>query len=72
GYNPVGIVELMEILNSAGGAAGGQPEFMSTHPNSENRVEQLVTIINQEYPNGIPAQLQEGKERFAQIVGRRL
>ncbi len=72
GYNPVGIVELMKILNSARGGAGGQPEFMSTHPNPENRIEKLVTIINQEYPNGIPAQLQQGKERFAQIVGRRL
>lgn len=72
GYNPVGIVELMKILNSARGGAGGQPEFMSTHPNPENRIEQLVSTINQEYPNGVPRQLQEGKDRFAQIVGSRL
>ncbi|MEL6442255.1 MAG: M48 family metalloprotease [Cyanobacteria bacterium J06621_8] len=71
GYNPVGIVELMEILNSARGATG-QPEFMSTHPNPANRIEKLVAIINQEYPQGIPTQLQEGKARFAQIVSSRL
>lgn len=72
GYNPVGIVELMKILNSARGGAGGQPEFMSTHPNPANRIEQLNSIINQEYPNGVPSQLQQGKERFTQIVGSRL
>lgn len=72
GYNPVGIVELMKILNSARGGAGGQPEFISTHPNPENRIQELLALIEQEYPNGVPAQLTEGKDRFAQIVGRRL
>ncbi|HEY9767451.1 MAG TPA: M48 family metalloprotease [Coleofasciculaceae cyanobacterium] len=72
GYNPVGIVELLKILNSVRGSAGEQPEFMSTHPNPANRIEQLIAIINQEYPNGIPGQLEEGKERFAQIVNSRL
>ncbi|WP_019508102.1 M48 family metalloprotease [Pleurocapsa sp. PCC 7319] len=71
-YNPIGIVELMKILNSARGGAGGQPEFMSTHPNPANRIQQLIAIINQEYPNGIPPRLEEGKNRFAQVVGRRL
>jgi predicted Zn-dependent protease len=72
GYNPVGIVELMKILNSARGDAGGQPEFMSTHPNPGNRIEQLISIINQTYPNGVPAQLQQNQDRFARIVGARL
>ncbi len=71
GYNPVGIVELMKILNSASSGAGGQPEFMSTHPNPANRIEQLIALINQEYPNGIPGQLEEGKDRFTQIVNSR-
>ena len=72
GYSPVGLVELMEILNTARGGAEGQPEFLSTHPNPANRVERLISSIEQEYPNGIPPQLQEGKERFAQIVNSRL
>ena len=72
GYNPKGIVELMKILDSARGGAGGQPEFMSTHPNPGNRIEQLNSIINQEYPQGIPARLDEGRDRFSRIVAPRL
>ena len=72
GYNPVGIVELMKILDSAKGAGGGQPEFMSTHPNPGNRINELLSIIKQEYPNGVPNQLEEGENRFAQIVSPRL
>lgn len=72
GYNPVGIVELMKILDSARGSAGGQPEFMSTHPNPGNRIEQLIAIINQTYPNGVPPQLQQNQDRFARIVSDRL
>jgi predicted Zn-dependent protease len=47
GYNPVGIVELMKILDDARGRAGGQPEFMSTHPNPGNRT------INRDYQSGL-------------------
>lgn len=72
GYNPKGIVELMEILNSARGSAGEQPEFFSTHPNPDNRIEKLISIIETEYPNGVPPQLEEGKDRFTQIVNSRL
>lgn len=72
GYNPSGIVELMKILDSARGGSGKQPEFMSTHPDPGNRIEQLINIINQEYPEGVPNQLQIGKDRFAQIVRSRL
>ncbi len=77
GYSPVGMLELMKILNSARGDAGGQPEFMSTHPNPGNRLEQLQTeqlqtIINQEYPSGIPGSLEEDKDRFAQVVAPRI
>ncbi|MGF1540533.1 MAG: M48 family metalloprotease [Pleurocapsa sp.] len=71
GYNPKGIVELMQILNSAKGASG-QPEFFSTHPNPANRVQQLISVIEQNFPQGIPSNLQEGKQRFAQIVSSRL
>ncbi len=71
GYNPKGIVELMQILNSARGTRG-QPEFLSTHPNPANRIEQLIAIINQNYPQGIPSRLKEGKQNFARIVSSRL
>ncbi|NEQ06065.1 MAG: M48 family metalloprotease [Moorea sp. SIO4E2] len=69
GYNPRGIVELMQVLNSI--RQGGQPpEFFSTHPNPSNRIEQLQSLIAKTYPNGIPANLQEGRERFARYIKR--
>ena len=71
GYSPIGIIELLKILNSVSDGAGEQP-FLSTHPNPANRIEQLADTIEREYPNGIPAQLQEGKDRFNQIVKSRL
>jgi predicted Zn-dependent protease len=67
GYNPQGIVELMQILNSA---ASGQnpPEFLSTHPNPNNRVERLQELIAERYPQGIPSSLEEGEQDFTQQV----
>ncbi|MDY6938284.1 MAG: M48 family metallopeptidase [Cyanobacteriota bacterium] len=71
GYDPRGIVELMSILESA--RSGAQPpEFFSTHPNPGNRVAQLEERIGQAYPNGIPENLDDGRDRFAQIVTARL
>ncbi|WP_322112038.1 M48 family metallopeptidase [Aerosakkonema funiforme] len=71
GYNPQGIVEVMQILGSA--RKGGQsPEFFSTHPNPENRVQKLQALVAQTYPNGIPPQLESGRENFAKYVQPRL
>lgn len=71
GYNPQGIVQLMQILGSA--RQGGQPpEFLSTHPNPGNRVERLKELVSQQYPNGVPPQLKSGKEDFAKYVKPRL
>jgi len=65
-YNPEGIVELMAILNSAQGEAGGRPpEFLSTHPNPENRIGRLEALIAAAYPNGIPEPLTEGEQDYA-------
>ncbi|MBE9171215.1 M48 family metalloprotease [Pleurocapsales cyanobacterium LEGE 06147] len=71
GYHPQGIVELMQILNTAR-TRTQTPEFFSTHPNPSNRVARLLEIIEQNYPNGISPELEEGKQRFAQIVSPRL
>ena len=48
GYNPLGLVQLMEILQSAGGGRGA-PEFLSTHPNPGNRLEYLTETIEEKY-----------------------
>jgi len=67
GYNPKGLLELMQILASTR-QGGASPEFFSTHPNPENRFEQLKNLLAQTYPNGIPANLEEGRENFARHV----
>jgi beta-barrel assembly-enhancing protease len=54
GYDPRAMIGVMEILAEASGG-GQQPDFMSTHPSSENRVAHLHMLIEQAFPNGVPA-----------------
>lgn len=49
GYNPQGMVQVMQILEQAQGANGGPPEFLSTHPDPGNRVQYLTDTINSQY-----------------------
>jgi predicted Zn-dependent protease len=58
GYDPRAMIDLMKILDEAGGG-GGQPEFLSTHPKPANRVEYIEEVIRQEFPNGVPEGLRE-------------
>ena len=70
-YNPEGLVELMQIFESAE-SRGQPPEFLSTHPNPGNRVARLQKIIQETYPNGIPEPLVEGEQEFSRTVAPRL
>jgi len=58
GYDPRAMIEVMKILEEAGGGAGG-PEFLQTHPNPGNRIAEIERAIQEEYPNGLPAGLQQ-------------
>lgn len=71
GYDPRGLIEVMKIFEAAR-SGGAPPEFLSSHPNPGNRVERLQGLIAQQYPNGVPANLQNGREEFARIVQPRL
>ena len=71
GYNPIGLVEVMNILASAG-SDSQLPEFFRTHPNPKNRIARLKQMIAKNYPRGIPAELEEGVGRFDEIVSPRL
>lgn len=53
GYDPRSLIRVMEILAEASGGEG-PPEFASTHPNPERRVEQIQAAIQEEFPNGVP------------------
>lgn len=54
GYDPRSMEEVMKILAEAGGGSR-QPEFFSTHPNPENRIDKIKAAINELYPGGVPA-----------------
>lgn len=49
GYDPYEMIKVMEILKAAGGP-NRQPEFQSTHPDPENRIEKIKEAI-QKYKN---------------------
>lgn len=67
-YSPQGLVELMQVLSQAGESGGRPPEFLSTHPYPDNRIARLEEQIEDEYPNGIPPELDEGQQDFAQAM----
>lgn len=58
GYDPRSMLDVMQILAEA---SQGQrpPEFFSTHPNPENRIANIQEAIDELYPNGVPAGLEE-------------
>ena len=58
GYDPRGMVRVMEVLAKASGGSR-QPEFMSTHPAPENRSERIKQAIAKQYPGGVPENLKK-------------
>lgn len=58
GYDPRGMVRVMEVLAKASGGSR-QAEFTSTHPAPENRAERIKEAIAKQYPNGIPENLKK-------------
>ncbi len=58
GYDPRSMIGVMEILKHASGG-GRQPDFMSTHPSPDNRIERLHQIIAEQFPQGVPGNLRE-------------
>ena len=53
GYDPRAMLQVQEILIKS--SEGGQPpEFFSTHPNPENRIERIQAAIEKQFPNGVP------------------
>ena len=46
GYRPEAQIEVMKILKQASGGQR-QPEFLSTHPDPENRIVEIEKYINE-------------------------
>jgi predicted Zn-dependent protease len=53
GYNPLAMIQVMEILEKAsgGGGAGAMSEWTSTHPLAQNRISELEADIKKAYPD---------------------
>jgi predicted Zn-dependent protease len=58
GYDPHSMVALMKILDRSS-EGGRPPEFFSTHPSPENRIQRIEEAIREQYPNGVPAGLEK-------------
>ena len=56
GYDPGAMLGVMQILDEATTGAR-PPEFFSTHPNPENRLQRIQEAIQQYFPDGVPAGL---------------
>lgn len=60
GYDPRGMLAVMEVLKATGGGRG-QSEWMLTHPLPENRLKEIEQVIAQRYPKGVPDNLTRGR-----------
>ena len=51
GYNPEGLIKVMQVLKEKGGGGGG-PEFLMSHPDPGNRIEHIKAVIEEVKKNG--------------------
>lgn len=57
GYDPRAMIKVMEVLRDQ--SRSRTPEFFATHPNPENRIEKIQTVIKEQFPDGVPAGLKQ-------------
>ena len=60
GYDPRAMVDVMKILIDAS-RGNRQPEILATHPNPERRLEEIRSILEATYPNGVPETFTRGR-----------
>jgi predicted Zn-dependent protease len=60
GYDPSAMLDVMKVLKQAS-QGSSQPEFLSTHPLPEARLEEIASILKRDYPNGVPPELTRGR-----------
>ena len=61
GYDPTGMLAVMQVLKEAGGGKK-QPEFMMSHPLPDNRLAEIKQVIARRHPNGVPPKLTRGRD----------
>jgi predicted Zn-dependent protease len=69
-YDPRALEEVMKILAEAT-SGSSRPEFLSTHPDPGNRLQQIDAEIQQMFPQGVPSNLTRGDDaRFAALKAK--
>ena len=58
GYDPTSMIGVMKILAESS-EGGGPPEFFSTHPNPDNRIQLIQAEIQKRFPDGVPPGLEK-------------
>jgi predicted Zn-dependent protease len=58
GYDPRAMITVMQKLEQAGNGQA-PPEFFSTHPSPDRRIEQIQAEIDKQFPNGVPDNLKK-------------
>jgi len=51
------LIALMKILEESS-EGNRPPEFFSTHPNPENRIQRIQEAIRERFPSGVPEGLE--------------
>ncbi|MFW5653137.1 MAG: M48 family metalloprotease [Planctomycetota bacterium] len=73
GYNPIGQLQVMEILRDVAAGAGAPPEFLSTHPHPETRIREIERLLKTEYAyTQNSPEFEVYEDRFQRIVPARL
>lgn len=57
GYDPNALKDVMMILAEASGRDPGASDFMTTHPSSDRRIQEIDEAIRLEFPEGLPPNL---------------
>jgi beta-barrel assembly-enhancing protease len=73
GWNPNGMVTMFETLKKEGGGSSSMPQFLSSHPATDERIENTEKEI-EKYPNADKLRLDDPKlpiiqERLKLIIG---
>ena len=73
GYNPAAQMQVMEILASASGEGGRPPEFLSTHPYPETRIDRIRDLLAKQYTDantnpGYGMYEREYREQFLNVL----
>ena len=69
GYDPKAMLDVMHILKESS-KGGSPPEILATHPLPETRLQEIAAKLKEMYPEGIPADLSDGRSLKGGIEGR--